>query len=332
MIIDNSEFDLKPKIVLIDEKGQEIKKEDNTVHKGFDLPSRSELVVKNGDLIQAGDILAKIPRESAKTKDITGGLPRVVDLLEARIPANPCKITEISGTIEIGENVRRKKKIIVHPDIGESKIYLIPAGSFIIVMDGDYVESGDKLTDGSPNPHDILAVKGVYDLQKYIVNEVLEVYRMQGVKINDKHVEVIVNHMLKKVQIINPNDSKFLIGEKVSKRIFNEENARLEKENLVKAEAKPILLGVMQAALHTDSFISAASFQETTKILTAEAIKGSIDYFRGPKENVILGRLAPVGTGFRYGSKVYDYIVAEKEKKKAEKEEKSVNQKILITD
>ena len=332
VIIDNSEFDLKPKIVLVDEKGQEIKKEDNTVHKGFDLPSRSELVVKNGDLIQAGDIFAKIPRESAKTKDITGGLPRVVDLLEARIPVNSCQITEISGTIEIGENIRRKKQIIVHPDLGESKEYLIPRGSFIIVMDGDYVEAGDPLTDGSPNPHDILAVKGVYDLQKYIVNEVLEVYRMQGVKINDKHVEVIVNHMLKKVQITNPNDSRFLIGEKISKHIFNKENIRLEKENLKKAEAKPILLGVMQAALHTDSFISAASFQETTRILTAEAIKGSIDYFRGPKENVILGRLAPVGTGFRYGSKVYDYIVAEKEKKKAEKEEKSVNQKILITD
>ena len=315
------------------EQNQEIKKEDNTPHRGFDLPVRSELVVKNGDLIQAGDIFAKIPRESAKTKDITGGLPRVVDLLEARIPANPCQITEISGTIEIGENVRRKKKIIVHPDIGESKIYLIPAGSFIIVMDGDYVEAGDKLTDGSPNPHDILAVKGVHELQKYLVNEVLEVYRMQGVKINDKHVEVIVNHMLKKVQITNPNDSKFLIGEKISKRVFNEENTRLEKENLVKAEAKPILLGVMQAALHTDSFISAASFQETTKILTAEAIKGSIDYFRGPKENVVLGRLIPVGTGFRYGAHDYDYKVIKNETEKPlQTEEVSTKQKILIED
>ena len=334
VIIDNTEFDLKPKIILVDEKNQEIKREDNSIHKGFDLPSSSELVVKNGDLIQAGDIFAKIPRESAKTKDITGGLPRVVDLLEARIPANPCQITEISGTIEIGENVRRKKQIIVHPDLGESKIYLIARGSFILVMEGDYVEAGDPLTDGSPNPHDILAVKGLCELQKYIVNEVLEVYRMQGVKINDKHVEVIVNHMLQKVQITDSHDSKFLLGEKVSKRIFNEENERLENEKLKKAEAKPILLGVMQAALHTDSFISAASFQETTRILTAEAIKGSIDYFRGPKENVILGRLAPVGTGFKHGSKAYDYtLVKNEEEKVVETKEKILSeQKVFAED
>lgn len=321
VIIENYEYDLKPRLAILDENGEEVKiKGTKITHKGFDLPFLSELVVKDGSVIQEGDILAKIPRESAKTKDITGGLPRVVDLFEARVPKNPCQITEISGVVEIGEAVRRKRKLIVKPDVGKPKEYLIPRGSFITVMDGDYVESGDTLTDGHPNPHDILRVKGIASLQKYLVNEVLEVYRMQGVKINDKHAEVIINHMLEKVQIINVGDSRFIGSEKVSRRFFKQENMRLESAGLKKATAKPILLGVMQAALHTDSFISAASFQETTKVLTAASIRGSLDHFRGPKENVILGRLIPVGTGFNSGLKVYNYENEEKDIIKDQKE------------
>ena len=313
VIVENYEYDLKPKLMVTDKKGKEIKTKKNTTHKGFDLPALSELVVKDGNEVQPGDILAKIPRESAKTKDITGGLPRVVDLFEARSPKDPCQITEISGTVEIGENVRRKKKIIIHPEVGEPKEYLLPRGSFVTVMDGDYVEAGDQLTDGSPNPHDILQVKGAVALQQYLVNEVLEVYRMQGVKINDKHVEVIVSHMLKKVQITKSGNTDFLEGEKVSKHKFREENARVESEGMKKAEAKPALLGIVQASLHTDSFISAASFQETTNVLTAAAVKGSVDHFRGPKENVILGKLVPVGTGFDNDTKVYNYNIESKE-------------------
>ena len=313
VIVENYEYDLKPKLMVTDKKGNEIKTQKNTIHKGFDLPALSELVIKDGAQVQPGDILAKIPRESAKTKDITGGLPRVVDLFEARSPKDPCQITEISGTVEIGENVRRKKKIIIHPEVGDPKEYLLPRGSFVTVMDGDYVEAGDQLTDGSPNPHDILQVKGMVALQQYLVNEVLEVYRMQGVKINDKHVEVIVSHMLKKVQITKSCDSEFLEGEKVSKHKFREENARLEAAGKQKAEAKPALLGIIQASLHTDSFISAASFQETTNILTAASVKGSVDHFRGPKENVILGKLVPVGTGFESETKVYNYNIESKE-------------------
>ena len=314
VIIENYEYDLKPSIMLVNEKGKKIVQKDGSFHKNFDLPVRSELVVKNGDEVMAGDILAKIPRESAKTKDITGGLPRVVDLLEARVPKNPCQITEISGTVEIGENIRRKKKIIIHPEIGTPVNYLINRGDFIRVLDGEKVEAGDLLTDGVQNPHDILRIKGLNALQQYLVNEVLEVYRMQGVKINDKHVEIIVTHMLKKVEITDPGDSRFLKGKKISRTIFKAENKMLEEEGKKQTEAKPVLLGITQASLSTDSFISAASFQETTKVLTAAAVEGKLDFFRGPKENVILGRLIPVGTGFHYNQKDFNYKISQKVK------------------
>jgi DNA-directed RNA polymerase subunit beta' len=312
VIIENYEYDLKPSIALVDKKGKNVLAKGGKALKNFDLPVRSELVVKDGDEVMAGDILAKIPRESAKTKDITGGLPRVVDLLEARVPKSPCQVTEIGGKVEIGENIRRKKKIIIHPDVGKPKSYLINRGDFIRVMDGEIVKAGDLLTDGIQNPHDILRIKGLGALQKYLVNEVLEVYRMQGVKINDKHVEVITTHMLKKVKIIDPGDSVFLKDREISRSLFQAENKRLELEGKRKAEAKPILLGITQASLSTDSFISAASFQETTKVLTAAAAGGKTDYFKNPKENVILGRLIPVGTGFHYNKKEYDYKVDQK--------------------
>ena len=312
VIIESYEHNLKPSLKIVDEKGKKISKKDGTLVKDYDLPIRAELVVKNGDKVEAGDILAKIPRGFAKTKDITGGLPRVVDLLEARVPKYPCLLTEIGGKVEIGENQRRKKKIIIHPEVGEPASYQVNRGDFIRVLDGEIVEPGDALTDGAQNPHDILRIKGVEALQRYLVNEVLEVYRMQGVKINDKHVEVIVKHMLKKVEVTEVGDSNFLKGKRISLSLFQAENKRLESEGKEKAEAKPILLGITQASLSTDSFISASSFQETTKVLTMAAAENKMDPLKGPKENIILGRLIPAGTGFHYSLKNYDYKLDEK--------------------
>ena len=332
VIVENYEYDLKPSIRLVDDKGKRVVRKDGSWRKDFDLPVRSELVVRDGDKIKAGDILAKIPRESAKTKDITGGLPRVVDLFEARVPKNPCQISEISGKVEIGENARRKKKIIIHPDVGESKSYLINRGDFIRVLDDEIIKAGDLLTDGVQNPHDILKIKGLVALQRYLVNEVLEIYRMQGVKINDKHVEVIVTHMLKKVEITETGDSNFLEGKKIFKHFFGAENKRLESEGKRKAEAKPVLLGIMQASLSTESFISAASFQETTKVLTASAAEGKIDYFRGPKENVILGRLIPVGTGFHYNTKEHGYEIVDNMAQTDYTESKYITDKKFISE
>ncbi|MBF0287332.1 MAG: DNA-directed RNA polymerase subunit beta' [SAR324 cluster bacterium] len=299
VIQESSDPDMHPQITIRDSRGHEIK---NASGKAtvFSLPVKAELVVEEGDEVHAGSILAKIPRELAKNKDITGGLPRVAELFEARIPKDQAIITEIDGLVSFGKDIKKKQRIIIKPEDekGEKKEYLIPRGKHITVHEGEYVRAGDPLIDGSPNPHDILAVKGTKALQKYLVDEVQEVYRLQGVGINDKHIEVIVRQMLKQVYIEAPGDSTFLIGQVTSKLHFNQQNAELIKNGMEPARSRPVLLGITKASLSTDSFISAASFQETTKVLTDTALAGKYDTFRGLKENVILGRLIPAGTGY----------------------------------
>jgi DNA-directed RNA polymerase subunit beta' len=263
----------------------------------YPLPVGAHLIVADGAEVYAADILAKIPRETTKTKDITGGLPRVAELFEARKPKEQAIITEIDGRVEMGGFVKGMRKIVIRADNGETKEYLIPRGKHISVHEGDRVKAGEPLMDGSPNPHDYLAVLGDRELQKYLVNEVQEVYRLQGVSINDKHIEIIVRQMLRRVRIEEVGDTDFVVGELIDKWNFQEENERVLAQGKRPATAKPVLLGITKASLSTDSFISAASFQETTRVLTEAAISGKVDDLRGLKENVIVGRLIPAGTG-----------------------------------
>jgi DNA-directed RNA polymerase subunit beta' len=261
------------------------------------LPVGAHLLVADGTEVFQGDIVAKIPRESTKTKDITGGLPRVAELFEARKPREHATITEIDGVVEFAGFVKGMRKIIIRADDGETKEYLIPRGKHISVHEGDRVRAGEALMDGSPNPHDYLAVLGDRELQRYLVNEVQEVYRLQGVTINDKHIEIIVRQMLRRVRIEEVGDTDFVVGELVDKFVFQEENERALAGGTRPATAQPVLLGITKASLSTDSFISAASFQETTRVLTEAAISGKVDDLKGLKENVIVGRLIPAGTG-----------------------------------
>jgi DNA-directed RNA polymerase subunit beta' len=263
----------------------------------YALPVGAQLVVPNGAEVYAADIIAKIPRETTKTKDITGGLPRVAELFEARKPKEQAVITEIDGRVEMGGFVKGMRKIVIRADNSETREYLIPRGKHISVHEGDRVRAGEALMDGSPNPHDYLAVLGDRELQKYLVNEVQEVYRLQGVTINDKHIEIIVRQMLRRVRIEEVGDTEFVVGELIDKFVFQEENERVLGQGKRPATAKPVLLGITKASLSTDSFISAASFQETTRVLTEAAISGKVDDLRGLKENVIVGRLIPAGTG-----------------------------------
>src|SRR5262245_4541417 len=270
----------------------------------YPLPVGAHLLVADGQDVFAADIIAKIPRETTKTKDITGGLPRVAELFEARKPKEQAIITEIDGRVEMGGFVKGQRKIIIRADNGEAKEYLIPRGKHISVHEGDRVKAGEALMDGSPNPHDYLAVLGDRELQRYLVNEVQEVYRLQGVTINDKHIEIIVRQMLRRVRIEEVGDTDFVVGELVDKFVFQEENDRVLGQGKRPATAKPILLGITKASLSTDSFISAASFQETTRVLTEAAISGKTDDLRGLKENVIVGRLIPAGTGLNNYTRV----------------------------
>ena len=246
--------------------------------------------------MQAGDVLARASREAAKTRDITGGLPRVAELFEARIPKDNAIIAKISGRIEFVRDYKAKRKIAIIPEEGEPVEYLIPKSKVIDVQEGDWVKKGDNLISGSPNPHDILEVMGVEALAEYLVAEIQEVYRLQGVKINDKHIEVIVRQMLQKVEITNGGDTTLLPGEQIDLEEMNEYNAKLAP-GMAPAEGKPVLLGITKASLQTRSFISAASFQETTRVLTQAAVEGKKDSLIGLKENVIVGRLIPAGTG-----------------------------------
>ncbi|RJX34766.1 MAG: DNA-directed RNA polymerase subunit beta' [Desulfarculus sp.] len=261
------------------------------------LPVGAIIMVAEGAEVKAGGVLARIPRETTKTKDITGGLPRVAELFEVRRPKECAVITEIDGQVGFGKQTKGKRKVVITPDVGEPREYLIPKGKHVTVHEGDYVRAGEPLMDGSINPHDILRSRDIKALARYLVDEVQEVYRLQGVKINDKHIEVIVRQMLRRVRVTEPGDSNFLLGEQVEKWRFEGENARLLAEGTKPALAEPLLLGITKASLSTDSFISAASFQETTKVLTEAAIAGKVDDLRGLKENVIMGRLIPAGTG-----------------------------------
>jgi DNA-directed RNA polymerase subunit beta' len=248
-------------------------------------------------MVEAGDIIVKISRETTKTKDITGGLPRVAELFEARKPKEYALISDIDGTVEFGKDLKGKRKVVIRPEVGEPKEYMIPRGKHVSVHEGDFVKAGEALMDGPSNPHDILRVLGDKALARYLVDEIQEVYKLQGVKINDKHIEVIVRQMLKRVKIKEVGDTHFLVDDQVEKYVFNEENERALREGGKPAVAEPLFLGITKASLITDSFISAASFQETTKVLTQAAVAGKVDTLKGLKENVIMGRLIPAGTG-----------------------------------
>jgi DNA-directed RNA polymerase subunit beta' len=303
VIVTYKEADLRPRVSIKDESGRTQKIANSNIEARYLLPVGAILTVGEGDAVKAGDIVAKIPRETTKTKDITGGLPRVAELFEARKPKETAVISEIDGSVSFGKDTKGKRKVIVTPENGEPKEYLIPKGKHISVREGDRVRAGEPLMDGSANPHDILRVLGVKELAKYLVDEVQEVYRLQGVKINDKHIETIVRQMLRRVKIKDPGDTNLLIGEQVERYIFDEENDRVIQKGKKPAVAEPLLQGITKASLSTESFISAASFQETTKVLTGAAVEGKIDYLRGLKENVIMGRLIPAGSGFRQYTK-----------------------------
>jgi DNA-directed RNA polymerase subunit beta' len=264
------------------------------------MPSRAHLMIRDGDEVHPGDVLAKIPRETTKTKDITGGLPRVVELFEARKPRETAIISEIDGVVKFGEVSKGQRKIYVVADNGTEKEYSVPKGVHINVQEGERVRAGEPLMDGPLNPHDILAVLGEKELQGYLVNEIQEVYRLQGVTISDKHIEVIVRQMMRWVKVEDVGDTTFLLEQQIDKFRFTEENQRVIANGGRPATGRPLLLGITKASLSTESFISAASFQETTRVLTEASIQGAVDHLRGLKENVIVGRLIPAGTGMEH--------------------------------
>ncbi|MGK9171411.1 DNA-directed RNA polymerase subunit beta' [Inquilinus limosus] len=288
---------LKPRIVLRDDRGEVIRLP-NGLEARYFLSVDAILQVENGAQVQAGDVLARIPREGSKTRDITGGLPRVAELFEARKPKDYAIISDIDGRVEFGKDYKTKRRIVVrNEESGEEREYLIPKGKHISVQEGDYVLKGDQLLDGNPVPHDILSVLGVEALADYLVNEIQDVYRLQGVKINDKHIEVIVRQMLQKVEVTEVGDTTLLLGDQIDREDFEEENEKTIRENLRPAKGVSVLQGITKASLQTKSFISAASFQETTRVLTEAAVSGKVDDLAGLKENVIVGRLIPAGTG-----------------------------------
>jgi DNA-directed RNA polymerase subunit beta' len=251
--------------------------------------------------IKKGVTVTKIPRQAYKTRDITGGLPRVAELFEARRPKDPSTIAEVDGVVKFGEIKRGKREIYVYPEEGEAQLYEVQAGKHLRVHEGDKVRAGDRLTEGPVNPHDILRIKGPRAVQEYLLNEVQEVYRLQGVRISDKHIGSIVRQMLQKVRVTDPGDTDFLEGETIDRLLFRDENERVQKKKLKPAASEPVLLGITKASLTTQSFISAASFQETTRVLTDAAIRGLKDDLLGLKENIIIGHLIPAGTGlYRY--------------------------------
>ncbi len=290
VIVDDREKVLHPHIDVLDDRG------DRVDH--YPLPTGARLAIKDGDRVRIGDVLAKIPRAISKTRDITGGLPRVSELFEARKPKDAATVAEIDGRVEFGAETRGMRKIVISNPTGDTRDYLVPHGRHLRVQEGDYVEAGERLTEGPVNPHDILKIKGIKEVQAYLLNEIQEVYRLQGVGIDDKHIETIVRQMLQKVRIEDPGDSTFLEGEQVDKIQLREEQERVKVEGGQPATFQPILLGITKASLSTQSFISAASFQETTRVLTEASIRGSVDPLRGLKENVTIGYLIPAGTGF----------------------------------
>jgi DNA-directed RNA polymerase subunit beta' len=293
MVVTEHKEDLHPQVVIIDEKTKEVKA-------SYSIPVGAHLSVKEGQIVTGGIQLAKTPRKVARTKDITGGLPRVAELFEARKPKDACVISKIEGVVSFGANVRGKKRVVVtHEQTGESQDHLVPMGKHIVVTDGDKVKRGDQITEGPLSPEDLLEACGAQELQEHLVNEVQSVYRVQGVEINDKHIEVIIRQMLRKVKITDPGDAdQYLWGDQVDRTQFKRVNEQIIANGGKPAEGEPVLLGITKASLETDSFISAASFQDTTRVLTEAATLGKIDYLTGFKENVIMGHLIPAGTGF----------------------------------
>ncbi len=299
--------DLKPAVTLVDAAGNELCLANTNVPAHYMLPAKALLSISDGDEISVGDIIARIPQESSKTRDITGGLPRVADLFEARKPKEPSILAEISGTISFGKETKGKRRLVITPNDGQplpdgSTHYevLIPKHRIMTVFEGEKVEKGEVVSDGPSNPHDILRLQGVEALARYIGTEVQDVYRLQGVKINDKHIEVICRQMLRKVEITSMGDSTFVKGEQAEYARVLAENESLRAEDKQPANYERQLLGITKASLATESFISAASFQETTRVLTEAAVTGKVDNLRGLKENVVVGRLIPAGTGLAY--------------------------------
>jgi DNA-directed RNA polymerase subunit beta' len=290
VVMDSPDEKRQPAIVIKGAKG----------NKRYLMPSRAHLMILDGDEVTPGEVLAKIPRETTKTKDITGGLPRVVELFEARKPRETAVISEIDGVVKFGDVAKGQRKIYVVADNGTEKEYQVPRGVHINVQEGERIRAGEPLMDGPLNPHDILAVLGEKELQAYLVNEIQEVYRLQGVNISDKHIEVIVRQMMRWVKVEDVGDTSFLLEQQIDKFRFREENEKAIANGGKPATGRPLLLGITKASLSTDSFISAASFQETTRVLTEASIQGAVDHLRGLKENVIVGRLIPAGTGMEY--------------------------------
>jgi len=300
VIVESGDLEMRPRISIKDEKGKTADISATAKAKArYHLPVGAIIMVNEGDKVGPGDVLAKIPRATTKTTDITGGLPRIAELFEVRKPKETAIISEIDGVVSFGKYTKGKRKMTITPEVGEPIDYYIPKGKHVSVLEGDYVRAGEPLMDGSVNPHDILRIRGVKELAKYLVDEVQEVYRLQGVRINDKHIEVIVRQMLRQVNVTDPGDTNFLVGEHVDRWRFEEENNKIIKAGGKPATAEPLLLGITKASLSTESFISAASFQETTKVLADAAIAGKVDYLKGLKENVIMGRLIPAGTGLK---------------------------------
>ena len=294
--------EVRPMISLTGKDGRELYLAGTEIPAHYFLQSGSIVQMQDGQDVNVGDVLARIPQESSKTRDITGGLPRVADLFEARKPKEPSILAEVSGIVSFGKDTKGKQRLVITKDDGENYEELIPKWRHVIVFEGERVEKGETIVDGEPNPHDILRLLGVEALDEYLVKEIQDVYRLQGVKINDKHIEVIVRQMLRKAEIMDGADTRLLRGEQLDVVRVLEENAIAEKDDVRPAVYQRVLLGITKASLATESFISAASFQETTRVLTEAAVRGTTDHLRGLKENVIVGRLIPAGTGMAYHS------------------------------
>ncbi|RKZ43830.1 MAG: DNA-directed RNA polymerase subunit beta', partial [Gammaproteobacteria bacterium] len=291
--------DMRPTINLVDNEGNDLNIAGTEMPAIYYLPPKAIINIEDGTEVKVGDVIARLPQETTKTRDITGGLPRVADLFEARIPKEPAILAERSGIVSFGKDTRTRQKLLITKD-GEVTEIAIPKWRHVNVFEGQNVEKGEEIVDGAPNSHDILRINGISALAHYIVNEVQEVYRLQGVKINDKHIEVIIRQMLRKIEVLNPGDTRLLPGELLERSRLLEENERVTSEGKIPATYQPKLLGITKASLATESFISAASFQETTRVLTDASVNGKCDNLRGLKENVIVGRLIPAGTGLAY--------------------------------
>jgi DNA-directed RNA polymerase subunit beta' len=292
--------DMRPMVKLVDAEGKDLNIAGTEVLAHYYLPSGAIVSMTDGAEVGVGDVLARLPQESSKTRDITGGLPRVADLFEARKPKDPAILAEISGTVSFGKDTKGKQRLVITPPGGDAHEELIPKWRNVNVFEGEQVEKGEVIADGELNPHDILRLKGVTEMAAYLVKEIQDVYRLQGVKINDKHIEVIIRQMIRKVEVTHAGDTKLLRGDQVERNRVIEANEKARAEGKQEALWEYMLLGITKASLATESFISAASFQETTRVLTEAATRGSRDDLIGLKENVIVGRLIPAGTGQSY--------------------------------